>query len=306
MDFRYIRNRIRDQLRRITPVYRLYQFYLIIKTELYLHPKHLEFQKRNSITSSLPVLQYLEFHLSAHCNLKCKGCSQFSPIANEWFASLAEHTSDMKRLSNIFSNIKTIRLIGGEPLLNPEIEDFIIVTRKYFPESNICIATNGTLLESMPQSFWDTCRICNIKINWTLYPPFISSYKHLLREFQKHRVIITLRKVNRFRSVLNLNGDSNPNKALRLCRSMYFCPFLRSGRIYLCSRPLVIGVYNSVFGTNIPEGEGIDIHDANINGWDVLISISKSTDTCKYCATRTSYFQWIDSEKKAEEWNASV
>jgi hypothetical protein len=212
----------------------------------------------------------------------------------------------MERLSYLFSNIKTIRLIGGEPLLNPEIEDFINVTRKFFPRANICIATNGSLLESMPESFWDTCRKNNIKINWTLYPPFILSYKQLLREFQKHRVIITLRKAKRFRAVLNLEGNSNPHKALRLCRNLYFCPFLRSGRIYLCSRPLVISVYNNAFGTNIPEGAGIDIHDADISGWDILLSISKSTDTCKYCATSATYFKWGDSEKKAEEWNAAV
>lgn len=39
-----------------------------------------------------PSLDYVEFHLADHCNLNCRGCGHFSPIADETF--LARLTTD--------------------------------------------------------------------------------------------------------------------------------------------------------------------------------------------------------------------
>lgn len=264
---------------------------------------NLNYGKRNSDKTNKPVLAYLEMHLVTHCNIKCKGCSQFSPIAEKWFADIADHEKDMKQLSVLFSNIETIRFVGGEPLLHPEIEQFINITRKYFQRSNICIATNGYELKSMPDSFWDSCRSNHIKINWTVYPPMFSVRKSIIEYVKGKKIVIAARKFDKFRAILNLKGDSDPEKALRFCRSLYFCPFLRQGKIYICSRPVVIGTFNKAFETTIPSNGSIDIHDPLINGWNILISISRSSDTCRYCATRLSYFTWTDTKYELNEWN---
>lgn len=305
MDFIWIRLRFRETLRSIPFIFWLYRRFVLLKGSIYLSSIHLRFGKRNAHKCKKPILAYLEMHLVMHCNIKCKGCSQFSPVAEKWFADIADHEKDMKRLSVLFSEIETIRFVGGEPLLHPEIEQFINITRQYFQRANICIATNGYDLKFMPDSFWDTCRLNHIKINWTVYPPLFSAKKNTIEFVRDKGIVIAARKFDRFRAILNLKGDSDPEKALRFCRSLYFCPFLRQGKIYICSRPVVIGTFNNAFGTAIPSDGSIDIHDQLINGWDILISINKSSDTCRYCSTRLSYFTWTETKYEPSEWNTA-
>jgi len=101
-------------------------------------------------------------HLTDHCNLNCKGCAHFAPIAEKWFADPVEHERDMERLSQLVAGIKTIRLMGGEPLLHPKIEPFLVSTREKFPEANIRLVTNGLLLQKMKTTFWSACKANNI------------------------------------------------------------------------------------------------------------------------------------------------
>jgi len=65
-----------------------------------------------------PELRYVELHLTDHCNLNCKGCGHYCPLAPPQYADLQQYHSDMRRLRQLFRNVRTIRLMGGEPLLH--------------------------------------------------------------------------------------------------------------------------------------------------------------------------------------------
>jgi molybdenum cofactor biosynthesis enzyme MoaA len=105
-----------------------------------------------------PFLRYVEVHLVDHCNLNCGGCSHFSPIAREWFADVDQYEKDMHRLAELFRNVNTVRLMGGEPLLHPQIESFVTITRHYLPKADVRVVTNGLLLPAMQEPFWEICR----------------------------------------------------------------------------------------------------------------------------------------------------
>jgi molybdenum cofactor biosynthesis enzyme MoaA len=47
-----------------------------------------------------------------------------------------------------------ILLMGGEPLLHPELERFFPAARTAFPSAKIKIVTNGILLSKKEDSFW--------------------------------------------------------------------------------------------------------------------------------------------------------
>jgi uncharacterized radical SAM superfamily Fe-S cluster-containing enzyme len=215
----------REVLRRIPFIIWLYSFYIKGKRQIYLHPWHLNWSKAHSGSISKPILAYLEMHLTDHCNLGCKGCSHFSPIAEVWFANLSEHKRDMRQLRTLFSNIEIIRLVGGEPLLHPEIEEFLYVTREYFGKVSIRIATNGLLLPFMTERFWEACKVNRIEINCTVYPPFVHKKNEILDKVELKGIIIKSKEAKKFRSILNLKGDSNPDSAFKFCRSRYFAHF---------------------------------------------------------------------------------
>ena len=66
-------------------------------------------------------LGYLEIPLASGCNLKCKGCSHFSNADEHPFLLRKEEFGrEIRRLAEIIPFIHTIRLLGGEPLLNPD------------------------------------------------------------------------------------------------------------------------------------------------------------------------------------------
>jgi len=85
---------------------------------------------------------------------------------------------------------------------------------------------------------------------------------------------------------------------------LYFAPYLRSGKIYLCSKPIVIDTFNRKFGTTIPSVDYPSIHKVGITGWDILISIRKSAVVCRYCVTKPYVFDWAYTKFDREEWNA--
>ena len=93
------------------------------------------------ISEPMPVLRYVETHLTDDCNLNCRGCGHCAPIAETWFADGSSFRRDMDRLARLFSNIAVIRLMGGEPLLHPDAAWFFRVTRQAFPRAEIALVT---------------------------------------------------------------------------------------------------------------------------------------------------------------------
>jgi len=67
-------------------------------------------------------------------------------------------------------NVKRIGVMGGEPLLHPELKQILISARVYFPDTLIQLVTNGLLLLRQDEEFWQICRENNITLVNTRYP----------------------------------------------------------------------------------------------------------------------------------------
>ena len=129
-------------------------------------PKNL-WKKNKGISDVLSI----DIGIVSHCNLNCKGCNHFSPIIPEEFITLEEFARDIRRLAEILSTkIRKIGLLGGEPLLHPQIADLVRLSREAFPHPEIEIMTNGLLLGKQSEEFWASCRECGVSIEITKYP----------------------------------------------------------------------------------------------------------------------------------------
>jgi len=94
-----------------------------------------------------PWLSYLEQDIVSHCNLKCDFCSHYcNAVSEPEFYDTIVFEKDMSRLAKLFSQINVIRILGGEPFLHPELPKFIEIARRYFPNSDLWVATNGLLV----------------------------------------------------------------------------------------------------------------------------------------------------------------
>lgn len=114
-------------------------------------------------------LSNLNVKIAEHCNYKCIGCNVHSNIAKEEFYSLEQFEMDLKRVAELI-DVKAFHLLGGEPLLNPEIYKYILIARRYLPDSQIDIITNGVLLSRMDENFFEYLIDNQINISISHYP----------------------------------------------------------------------------------------------------------------------------------------
>lgn len=258
------------------------------------------------------MLQKVDIHLVDHCNLKCKGCTHFAPLAEEFFIDINDFERDLGRLSTLSQgNIDEIFLIGGEPLLHPEINDFFPIARNFFRNSKIVVITNAILLNQQDDKFWNACRRSEIQL-WVSAYGLGMDYEKMDQKAAEFGV---------FLGYTNTTRDENDQKAflkfkLDLEGKQYWvdsfdkcclknCVALKKGKMYTCCILANIEHFNKHFNTNleVSEFDYIDIH--KINSYDAILnSMVKPTPFCRYC--RPSELEnclWEPSKKDISEWS---
>ena len=94
----------------------------------------------------IPNLEFLEVMLTSACNLSCHGCTTFSDLKHQGYVSWVDGKSWLEKWRTRL-NIQAVGVIGGEPLMNPEIRDWIQGIRDLLPNAQIRFVTNGLLLK---------------------------------------------------------------------------------------------------------------------------------------------------------------
>lgn len=250
-------------------------------------------------------LLYLETHVADTCNLKCRGCMHFSNIAKEPnFPNLQKFAQDFKRLSELFSNIFIIRLMGGEPLLNQKLGDYIEIVRQYFPRAELRVVTNGLLIPGQPDRLWETMRECHASMDISPYPPTIKMIKRLTAKLDEEHIPYgtIAEELHDFRKSLTLTPNHDLEKSVQLCQSSH-CHFLRDGKIAKCPLPLLIGDFNRAYGRNILSKDIYDIYEEQ-SGAELKRKLEDYADICRYCPDKAAFITWQRTEGNAcmEDW----
>jgi organic radical activating enzyme len=249
--------------------------------------------------------------LCDHCNLNCKGCQYFSPLAPERFIKLDDYERDIAHLSHLFNGkMEFANLMGGEPLLHPGIAEIVQITRKYFPEGAVQIITNGLLLLKQPQKFWESCKENNAVIFVSKYPIKLD-IESIKEKAAEHGVIIEfflgddVPEKNLWKKPLDISGKQNAVESFNHCQDANRCIQLRDGRIYGCSIAAYSEFFNQFFNTNLAlnAGDFIDIHETN-NPDDILNFMCAPKPFCRYCKPKETVYglDWSVSKKHIEEW----
>lgn len=250
-------------------------------------------------------------HLVKHCNLKCKGCDNFSPLANEEYVDVKQYKADFERMAELFGdNAERIDLYGGEPLLHPQIIELIRITRDSFPQSPITILTNGILLTGMPDEFWKICVEKKIKISLTKYPINLDYDKieKIVDEkgvnFEYHGYSLIEEKVL-WKEKLDLSGKQNPAVMFKCCGRANDCIVLSNGRLYTCTMIPNVRHFNNFFGENVEvtEHDSIDIYKAK-DAKEIFEFLSRPVPCCRYCDIFHNEYgiKWEQTNGKKEEW----
>ena len=252
---------------------------------------------------------FFDVSLCDHCNLNCKGCGSFAPLAKESFLDLEDYIKDAKRLSKISGGVvHHINILGGEPLLHPQLLKFIKVTREQFPIGNINLVTNGILLLKMSDKFWETMREYDILLAPTKYPVqvnYVEIEKKALEMGVRYKYFGDATIENSWiHNVITEQGDRNELHSFLVCGNANNCAVLKNGKIYPCPRSARIELFNDYFNTDfkLTNKDYIDIYD-DISIDDIMNFLAKPIPFCKYCNrfanTKTN---WGISKKNIKEW----
>ena len=256
----------------------------------------------------------LEVHLTEHCNLNCKGCSHFSPLADEEFMKIEVFERDIARMSQLFgrNEIMRITLLGGEPLLHPQVNDFMKTVVKYFPNMPLQLVTNGLLLPKMSQSFWETCRTTGTHIRISRYPIKLD-FPALEKKAQEEGVGVIVHPRENFRifrrDVYDLSGMQNERFSHSACELFGYCCQLNNGRFYPCTISAYFHHLNRFFklGISISDNNFIDIHKAKSKD-EFYKLITAPVPCCKHCNLNAREFdvKWERSKQNLDEWTHTI
>ncbi len=245
-----------------------------------------------------PRLPYLEIKIVEHCNLKCKGCSALANIKEPKNMEISQFESSLKRLKELFWGIKDLKLFGGEPLLHPELEQFVRTARKYFPDSRIVIHSNGLLIPKMEKSLFDLMKEKDVTFEFTQYPPTGLIKRKIIKVLEECGIEYKFRDaLYEFQKVINVDGDYDAEEVYKTCCN---CINLIEGTLSCGVGWLVKGLeekYNTVICEDKFQNS-IDLFHTQLDGWKIVDILHSPFHLCKYCA----FMNRNDMDKRMMKW----
>jgi MoaA/NifB/PqqE/SkfB family radical SAM enzyme len=284
------------------------------KMEGFIPPLFFAFMKDTYLSRiKLRPLKHLRLcvHLSDHCNLNCRGCDNFSPIAAERNIDVSVFERDIARISELTGGILgDMQMLGGEPLLHPKIIPLMETARKYIPNGPIRIVTNGILLPKQPDGFWNSCKENNVQICVTKYPININHDKieNLAKKFNvefSYYGDTGEKPKEMFCDPFDLDGKQNGKMNFIRCHRANNCIELNDGKLYTCETIPNIKYFNAFFNKDlkVSGNDYIDIYKArDIN--EILNFLCRPPPFCCYCGIeyRRRGIKWAVSRGELSEW----
>lgn len=251
-----------------------------------------------------------EIHVAEHCNLNCKNCDHFSPLAKEEYVNLGQLKKDYMRLNELTQgNVGHIKLLGGEPLLHPELNQVMRLTRTYFKNAYITLVSNGILLNQQGEEFWATCRENRIHIAVTKYPIKLDfegiSKKALDQEVSFSYFNNSQELKTSWHLPLDLSGSQDSSKNFVKCWRPNDCIILSKGKIYGCVVPANVHHFNSYFNkeVTVSNKDYLDIYEVS-SVEEIFKFLCSPIPFCRYCNVNceTKGHPWGISKREIEEW----
>ncbi len=255
---------------------------------------------------------YFNIHIVEHCNLNCRGCYHFSSIAEEEYLDIEEYEKDISRLGVLFDGeMQEIFIMGGEPLLHPEVEKFFTVTRKYFPVGRVKLLTNGILLDKMSDSFWNVVKDTGTEIWVTKYPIALNYEKMEEHVLHSWGGVIHYFNEEPVRTLghqpLDLTGKRDYMDNFKGCYRANECILLEHGKMYTCFVIAESRHFSKFFDVDLEicKDDYIDIYEVK-TGKELLENLLKPTPFCRYCNREDidvfGRIPWSKTKKEIEEW----
>lgn len=201
-------------------------------------------------------LPFVEMQVTQVCNLSCLGCSNYADLKHTGYVKWADGRREISAWLDCM-DIGDFGIMGGEPLINPEINQWIRGLRELLPASTIRFSTNGELLDRHLDVLETAHEVGNFVFKITAHQhserveaviekifnmyPWEPVFEYGIYRFRTGN---NLRfQVNRPQTFLKyykndyanmMPYSSDPKQAFDICMQQR-CPLMFEGRMYKCS-----------------------------------------------------------------------
>ena len=188
-------------------------------------------------------LRHLEIDICKGCNLRCEHCSHLSPYRSGYIS--ATELSEWFDCWNEKIAPEEVNLLGGEPLLHPELDRVILESKRIWNRSVLRLVSNGLLFSRVSDKVLDAIRTTRIHVSLSKHCGGEKSetlFRNGLKRLDAAKIPYTVRdsyrdwmrqhRKNDEGRPIPFDGDAE--KAWKVCGSK-FCASLAGNRLYKCS-----------------------------------------------------------------------
>jgi len=226
----------------------------------------------------------LEVKAVDQCNLSCVSCNEMSPISSKKFPDLTEVNKNLKYLAN-FYHAKTVRVLGGEPLIRKDIVEFVKAIRSSGISDSIRIMSNGSYLDRFTVDLLDVVDSVDISIYPGVNITIDSLYK-LKEQCAKYGVDLYVKKTDFFHLAYSEFGTSDQNlinRVYKTCKIVHLwgCQSMYDGHFFKCfTAPNIDRLIHN--RTDYPSGLSLQPRD---NFFEKLVNYLNPKELLPACAS---------------------
>lgn len=238
-------------------------------------------------------VEAFELHVVEHCNLRCASCCNMSPLVAERTLTVAETEAMCRRMAAVMV-ADVFKIMGGEPLLHPDITGVLEAVRGVGIGARVRLFTNGLLLPSMKPAFWEALDELTISsyASAPVKPAILALSRQRARELG---FVLNVKEVSEFSQVLSPRYERDEAAVLRTfsrCWLRHRCLIVRDRRFYMCTRAAYAGDFLArVAHEPLPEGVELDRSDDGvpIDAPDLTerllayLNRDEALGACRYC-----------------------
>ena len=285
----------------------------------------------------------LEFYITNVCNLTCDGCNRYNNYHFRGWQAWDDYAEDLERWATKIE-IRHPVILGGEPLLNPDITKWIEGIHRLWPEhSGVQVQSNGTridrvrgLYEVMSVDNWIGISIHDPNDREEIFARIRNLLKHPITETadknhpigsdyqftDANRKFVHCWMSNKFvnSNIIEKDDgrftvfDSDPAKAHDNCTFRRFKNYhwIR-GRIYKCGPAALMPEFDQQHGFDISNEDrelmhayrGLSVDEFDDRGAHFLATIDDEIPQCKFCPEEYVYKPITFSDRK-KSWRIST
>ena len=270
----------------------------------------------------------IEFYITNVCNLTCEGCNRFNNYSFAGWQRWSDYEADYTKWAD-HVDIDQLVILGGEPLLNPDIIDWMLGLNRVFGR-NVQILSNGTRINQV-KGLYEALQVNGnwMGISWH-NPDTIDEFDRSVRQFLRGNIVKVDRDHpdNPFGSHLmwmDENGVKIPlwiqydfyDSAIKTTPTGQFalhnsdpaiahnsCGFAKfknyhmiKGKLYKCGPAALFPEFDAQHGFDISEEDRAILHsyqpltadDYPTRGAEFLATIDQQLTMCKFCPESLEY-----------------